>query len=326
MSQIDGKNVLIIGGTGSLGTHLTRRLLSGKDGNPASVSIFSRDEDKQHSMRLEYPDKRLKFIIGDVRDINAVRAALHGADMVFNAAAMKHVPSCEAYPIEAVKTNVLGTINIVETIRGFNIPVETVVGVASDKGAHPCNLYGSTKFTQAAILLNANNYIPDTRFISVCYGNVLASRGSVIPVFQKQIGDGGPVTITDPFMSRFLISLDQAVDTLLEALENAQRGEVYVPIIPSAYVGDIAKVLINGNGIETRIIGKRTGEKMHEVLITEEETERVVRRGDYYVVTQHTQENPVLIKEYNSRDYLISYEELREIFIKQGFVSERVKA
>jgi FlaA1/EpsC-like NDP-sugar epimerase len=321
-NRIDKSKILIIGGTGSLGTTLTRRLLSGKDGNPESVTIFSRDEDKQHSMRLNYPQKKLKFIIGDVRDYDSVFDALDGIDIVFNAAAMKHVPSCEKNVEEAWKTNVEGTQNLINATKRVRRLVSSVIGVSSDKGLEPINVYGLTKALQEKIIMSGNTDCPETRFICVCYGNVMASRGSVIPVFQKQIKEGGPVTITEPNMTRFLISLDRAVDTLLAALNGADKGEIYIPIIKSARVEDIADALIGDRKTEKQIVGIREGEKMDEILITRLDAKKTVQRGEFYVVTRHNQTVPALQGEYNSSDYLMTREELVELLDCHGLLLE----
>lgn len=296
--MLTGKRILITGGTGSLGKVLTRRLLSGEMGTPASILIFSRDEAKQHAMRLEYQHRRaatdeviyhnfqqlLQFQIGDVRDIHSVSAALRDADVVFSAAALKQVPACEYFPFEAVRTNIEGPENIVRVIRENRLAVETVVGVSTDKACKPVNVMGMTKALQERVFLTANIACPDTRFICVRYGNVLASRGSVVPLFHDQITTGGPVTITDAEMTRFLLSLDQAVDTIFAAVREGERGETYIPRVPSARVLDIATALIGKRKIETKVTGIRPGEKLHEILVSEEEAHRTIARGDYYVI------------------------------------------
>jgi len=320
MNQISGKRILVTGGTGSLGSELVKRLLSGQVGAPVSVTVFSRDELKQSQLKAHLQDKRLKFIIGDVRDRATIELALQNIDVLFNAAALKRVETCERFPAEAIKTNCLGTVNIVETIQKYNLPIETVVGVSSDKGCHPVNNYGATKFLQEKILLVANEDCPQTRFVSVCYGNVMASRGSVISVFQEQIKAGGPLTIHEPNMTRFLISLEGAVDTLLEALASAKRGEVYVPIIPASTIGDIADVMIDGRDIEKIYTGVSQGEKMNEVLIIEEETNRVILRNGYYAISPEVQAAPAIHGEYNSNDYLIDKRRLRQIFSDLGLM------
>jgi FlaA1/EpsC-like NDP-sugar epimerase len=295
---LEGKNVLVTGGTGSLGQVLVRRLLSGEIGRPARIVVFSRDEAKQHFMRTEYLrraaatdeviyrgfEEVLQFRIGDVRDLHAVSAALRGADVVFNAAALKQVPTCEYYPFEAVQTNIAGPENIVRAIREQSLPVQTVVGISTDKACKPVNVMGMTKAIQERLFVRANLDCPDTRFVCVRYGNVLASRGSVIPLFHDQIRAGGPVTITTTDMTRFLLSLDDAVDTVFAALREARRGETYIPRAPSALVTDIAALLIGDRPIKTVVTGIRPGEKIHEILVSEEERFRTVDRGRYYAI------------------------------------------
>ena len=229
----EGKRILITGGTGSLGQVLTRRILGGERGAPRKVVVLSRDEAKQHAMRLSYLHQEattdeviyqnfmraLEFRIGDVRDYGDVCSAVRDADIVVNAAALKQVPTCEYFPEQAVLTNCIGPMNIVRAIREHAYPVETVVGVSTDKACKPVSVMGMTKAVQERVFVSANILSPGTRFVCVRYGNVLASRGSVIPLFHEQIRRGGPVTVTRPEMSRFLLSLDLAVDTVLEALE-----------------------------------------------------------------------------------------------------------
>jgi FlaA1/EpsC-like NDP-sugar epimerase len=295
---LKGKNVLITGATGSLGKVLLRRVLSGEAGQVARLVAMSRDEAKQHEIRVEYQKQRsatdeviyrnfmdrLSFRIGDVRDYASVSAALHGIDIVFNAAALKQVPTCEYFPFEAVQTNVVGPENIVRAIRDLRLPVETVVGISTDKAVKPVNVMGMTKALQERIFVRANLELPRTRFVIVRYGNVLASRGSVIPLFHEQIRSGGPVTITDIKMTRFLLSLDDAVDLIFAAVRGAQRGETYIPRVPGARVIDVAKALIGERRIEMVTTGIRPGEKLHEILISEEEAHRTSRRGAFYVI------------------------------------------
>lgn len=295
---LEGKRVLVTGGTGSLGKVLTRRLLTGEIGMPKKITIFSRDEAKQHAMRVEYRHKRaatdeiiyhnveevLNFCIGDVRNYHSLASALRGADVVFNAAALKQVPTCEYFPMEAVSTNVLGPENIVRAIQELNLPVETVVGISTDKAAKPVNVMGMTKALQERMFIQGNMRCPNTRFVCVRYGNVLASRGSVIPLFHEQIRNGGPVTITTADMTRFLLSLDQAVDTVFAAVSEGLRGETYIPRVPAARIQDLAKVLIGKRAIEIKITGIRPGEKVDEILVSEEERYRTISRGKYYVI------------------------------------------
>jgi len=298
VTALAGKRVLITGGTGSLGTVLVRRLLSGELGTPESITVFSRDEAKQHVMRLAHQNQKtatdeviyhnfeqlLRFQIGDVRSYPSIASALRTADVVFNAAALKQVPTCEYFPFEAVQTNIVGAENIVRAIREHELPVETVVGISTDKAAKPVNVMGMTKAIQERLFIRANLDVPGTRFVCARYGNVLASRGSVIPLFLQQIATGGPVTITSVEMTRFLLSLDEAVDTVLAALRDGQRGDLYVPQVPSARVRDIAGVMIGDRPIETVVTGIRPGEKVHEILVSEEEAHRTIARDGYYVV------------------------------------------
>lgn len=256
--NLDNKRILITGGTGSLGQTLVKRLLKCENGRPASVTVFSRDEAKQHYMRLSYlhrehatdeviyenSQKMLQFSIGDVRDYSSILRALRNSDIVFNAAALKQVPTCEYYPFEAVQTNVNGAQNIVRAIRENNLPVEAVVGISTDKACKPVNVMGLTKALQERIFLEANRDNPDTKFVCVRYGNVIASRGSIVPLFVEQIGKGGPVTITLEEMTRFMLSLERAVDTVLAALTEGRAGETYIPQVPAAKVTDIARALM----------------------------------------------------------------------------------
>jgi UDP-glucose 4-epimerase len=275
--MLTNKTVAITGGTGSLGKTLVRRLLTGELGEPAKIIVFSRDEAKQHTMRLLFQKRTvatdeiiyrnfqrlLEFRIGDVRDYASVCSLLQGVDVLFNTAALKQVPACEYFPFEAVQTNICGPQNIVRAIRELRLPIQTVVGISTDKACKPVNVMGMTKALQERVFLRANLDCPGTRFICVRYGNVLASRGSVIPFFHEQIRMGGPVTITTTDMTRFLLSLDDAVSTILAALRTGQRGELYIPRVPSARVVDIAAVLIGNQKIETKVVGIRPREKIH---------------------------------------------------------------
>jgi UDP-glucose 4-epimerase len=304
-----------------------RRLLSGEMGQLQKIIVFSRDEAKQHAMRMTYQQKQavtdeiiyrnfeqlLEFRIGDVRDFHSVAAVLRNTDVVFNTAALKQVPTCEYFPFEAVQTNIVGPENIVRAIRENQLPVETVVGVSTDKACKPVNVMGMTKAIQERVFLCANLDCPATRFICVRYGNVLASRGSVIPLFHDQIRSGGPVTITTSEMTRFLLSLDQAVDTIFAALRGANRGETYIPRVPSARVVDITEALIGNLPIQTSIIGVRPGEKIHEILVSEEEAYRTVVRDGYYAILpilpelRHVAEEAQRLgKEYSSADDIMT--------------------
>lgn len=338
---LDGKRVLITGGTGSLGQALTRRILSKEFGSPEKIIIFSRDEAKQHAMRLNFQHRRvatedivyhnseemLEFRIGDIRDYHSVASALRGVNIIFNAAALKQVPTCEYFPYEAVRTNVEGPENIVRVIRDLDLPVETVVGISTDKACKPVNVMGMTKAIQERIFLTANLQIPRTRFVCVRYGNVLASRGSVVPLFQEQIRVGGPLTITLKEMTRFLLSLDRAVDTIFSAAREGKGGETYVPRVSSARVLDIAKVMIGARDIAIKYTGIRPGEKIDEILISEEECFRTVMRSDYYVILPILPElrgasgaAPTLESEYSSKDNILDLESLRSLLLDAGFV------
>lgn len=343
--MLDNKRVLITGGTGSLGRVLVRRLLSGEMGKPRKIIVFSRDEAKQHFMRLEYMHKRvstdeaiyhnadqmLEFRIGDVRDFSSLAGALHDVDVVFNAAALKQVPTCEYFPYQAVLTNVIGPENLVRAIEELQLPVETVVGVSTDKACKPVNVMGMTKAIQERILVQGNIRCPRTRFICVRYGNVLASRGSVIPLFHEQIRNGGPVTITTPEMTRFLLSLDQAVDTIFAAVKSARPGETYVPRVPSARVIDVASVLIGRRKIEVAITGIRPGEKIHEVLVSEEERFRTVDHGDFYAIAPILPELRLeeqiklpLKEEYSSAGDLMAQDQIATLLHQQKLLVEDV--
>ena len=326
-----GKRILVTGGTGSMGKTFVRRVLSGELGTPKKVIVFSRDEAKQHEMRMDYLHRAvttdevifnnfknvLEFRIGDVRDYGDVCSALKDADIVVNAAALKQVPTCEYFPVQAILTNCIGAHNIVRAIEENSYPVETVIGISTDKACKPVNVMGMTKSLQERILVSANVLNPKTRFVCVRYGNVLASRGSVIPLFHDQIRNGGPVTVTHPKMTRFLLSLDQAVDTVFATLRAAKSGETFIPRAPSASVMNIAKALISDRRIPIRITGVRPGEKLHEVLVSEEEVHHCVKRGAYYVIrpmlpelrSGKAREANALSREYSSGDNVLNLAE-----------------
>ncbi len=334
MTPFEGKQILITGGTGSLGQTLVRRLLSGELGMPSRVIVFSRDEAKQHYMRLDFMHRetatddviyqnsqdRLAFRIGDVRDIKALKSALYGTDVVFNGAALKQVPSCEYFPFEAVQTNVLGAQNLVQAISELGNSVETVVGISTDKACKPINVMGMTKALQERIVLEANRDQNKTRFICVRYGNVIASRGSIVPLFVEQAKSGNPMTVTLPEMTRFLLSLDRAVDTVFAAITDGGRGETFVPKVPSANIVDLAKAIANRDDIEIKFTGIRPGEKIHEIMVSEEECFRTVERGEYYSILPVLPElrlvgefEPALTSEYSSKDDNLAIPALREL-------------
>lgn len=296
--NLTDKRVLVTGGTGSLGQVLVKRLLRGELGAPAKVIVLSRDEAKQHEMRLAYQQLQvstdeviyrnfqqvLEFRIGDVRAFADVAAAMREAHVVIHAAALKQVPTCEYFPEQALLTNCMGAVNVARAITELRLPVEVVVGISTDKACKPVNVMGMTKAMAERIFTAANVLDSRTRFVCVRYGNVLASRGSVIPLFHQQIQRGGPVTVTAKTMTRFLMTLDHAVDTVFEALKHAAPGEVMVPLTPSSYVIDIARALIEDRDIEIRITGVRPGEKEHEILVSDEECRHTYQKGDFYAI------------------------------------------
>lgn len=335
----EGKRILVTGGTGSLGQVLTRRLMSGAEGTPESVTVFSRDEAKQHYMRLDFMQKhaatdevifencrqRLKFMIGDVRDYSSVVRAAKEADIIFAAAALKQVPSCEYFPWEACRTNIEGAENLVRAIAENDLPVETVMGITTDKACKPVNVMGMTKAVQERVYINGNLRAPNTRFICARYGNVLASRGSVVPLFMDQILSGGPVTITTKDMTRFLLTLEDAVDTIFAAVRAATPGETYIPQCPSAKMTDLAEYLIGDRDIETVITGIRPGEKIHEILLCEEESTRTVQGHEgYFALRPMLPElagpvtDPALTGDYSSEHALMTPTELAT------FLEERI--
>jgi len=335
------KKILITGGTGSLGQKLVSRILTGEHGTPSKLTVFSRDEAKQHQMRLEWKHKFaatdeiiyhetnevLEFYIGDVRNLQSVQTALKGVDIVINAAALKQVPTCEYFPFEAVQTNIHGANNIVTAIANDNFRVDTAVGVSTDKACKPVNVMGMTKSIQERIFTEGNLKSSNTRFICTRYGNVLASRGSAIPLFVDQIKKGGPVTITVQEMTRFLMSLDMAIDLIFAAIKSARRGETYIPKVPSAKITDVVDVMIGDRKIEIQYTGIRPGEKTHEVLISEEECYRTIDRGDYFVIQPILPElrssekiDICLNKEYISADDLMNKDEIRELLRKNNLI------
>ena len=342
---LQAKSILIIGGTGSLGKSLIRAILSGAYGKPERVTIFSRDEAKQHEIRMAFRNIKsateeiiyadfeqvLHFQIGDVRDFNAVARAVSRADIVVNASALKQVPSCEYFPHEAVRTNIDGAENIVRAIEMLRLPVETVMGVSTDKACKPVNVMGMTKAIQERIFTKANLRCPDTRFICVRYGNVLASRGSVIPLFREQIRAGGPVTITTREMTRFLLSLRRAVQCVIDAYATAQRGDEYVPRVRSSLILNIATALVGDRGLPIVQVGIRPGEKIHEVLVAEDEVHHYVILDDYYVIKPilpeietHAKNQPMLDREYTSAQNVMSLKETETILRENDLMSNRI--
>jgi UDP-N-acetylglucosamine 4,6-dehydratase len=279
--DISGKTILVTGGTGSFGSKLLEMVLA--DHEPAAVRIFSRDELKQSELRRRFSDHddRIRYLIGDVRDLPRLTRAMRGVDVVIHAAALKQVPICEYNPFEAVQTNVVGAENIVSAAIENDVPL--TIALSSDKAVNPVNLYGATKLCAEKIVTQGNAYSGDSaaRFSNVRYGNVVGSRGSVIPLFKGQ-APSGVLTITDARMTRFWITLEQAVNFVLDSLARMGGGEVFVPKIPSMRVTDIAQAL--APGAEHRIIGIRPGEKLHEVLLTEDESRHSLETAAGFVI------------------------------------------
>ena len=290
MSVFEGKTLLITGGTGSFGNAVANRFLKTDIGE---IRIFSRDEKKQDDMRHEFQVKmpefaeKIKFYIGDVRDINSIKSAMHGVDYIFHAAALKQVPSCEFFPVEAVKTNVLGTDNVLTA--AIDEGVKTVICLSTDKAAYPVNAMGTSKaMMEKVVVAKSRTVSPDkTKICCTRYGNVMCSRGSVIPLWIDQIKKGNPITITDPTMTRFIMSLDEAVDLVLFAFENGVSGDILVQKAPACTIKTQAEAvceLFGGDKEQIKIIGIRHGEKMYETLLTNEECANAIDMGEFYRV------------------------------------------
>ncbi|WP_417412042.1 polysaccharide biosynthesis protein [Hoeflea sp.] len=276
------KTLLITGGTGSFGNAVLKRFL---DTDVGEIRIFSRDEKKQEDMRIAFNNPKLRFYIGDVRDRDSVAQAVKGVNFIFHAAALKQVPSCEFYPMEAVRTNVLGTENVLQAAHDAG--TERVVVLSTDKAVYPINAMGISKAMAEKVMVSKARLQRDneTVFCATRYGNVMASRGSVIPLFVSQIRQGKPLTVTDPHMTRFLMSLEDSVNLVLYAFNNGQQGDIFVQKSPASTVGDLAqalKVLAGRTDLETRLIGTRHGEKLFESLVSREEMARAVDMESYY--------------------------------------------
>ena len=339
--NLEGLNVLITGGTGSLGKAIIRRAMTGEMGKPRKIVVFSRDELKQHEMRIQWHQARdtiedlrdfsptdiLEFQIGDIRMLDTLLPVLRKADIVINTAALKQVPQCEYFPYEAVRTNIEGPYNIIRGIREHSLAVQKVVTISTDKACKPVNVMGMTKALQERLILAGNTDGCNTEFLAVRYGNVIASRGSVIPHFKKQIEAGGPVTITSLDMTRFLLTLDQAVDVVFEALRQGTRGETLVPKVPAARIIDIARAMIGSRNVEIEEIGIRPGEKLDEILLSEEECRRTFERNGHYIINSilplgcaNQAPADVRTSEYTSRENLLSMEELSRLLAGAGYL------
>ncbi|MGW8390332.1 polysaccharide biosynthesis protein [Pseudoduganella sp. HUAS MS19] len=325
------KVLLITGGTGSFGNAVLRRFLRSE---LKEIRIFSRDEKKQDDMRKKYNDPKLKFYIGDVRDYQSVLNAVRGADFIYHAAALKQVPSCEFHPMEAVKTNVIGTENVLEA--AINCGVRRVVCLSTDKAVYPINAMGISKAMMEKVIVAKSRTTCDTTICAVRYGNVMASRGSVIPLFTQQIQAGRPITITDPHMTRFMMTLDDAVDLVLYAFEHASPGEIFVQKAPAATIETLAKALTGLLGVPAHpinIIGTRHGEKLFEVLLSREEMVAAEDLGNYFRVPpdlrdlnygKFVEQGEIKISEaveYNSHNTTrLEVPGMQELLMKLGFI------
>ena len=279
---MENKTLLITGGTGSFGNAVLNRFLH--TDHFSEIRIFSRDEKKQDDMRNQLKNDKLKFYIGDVRDYNSIERAMHGVDYVFHAAALKQVPSCEFFPLEATKTNVFGTQNVIDAATANKI--QKMICLSTDKAAYPINAMGISKALMEKVAIAASRNTKDTTVCLTRYGNVMGSRGSVIPLFLKQIKNGEPITITDPNMTRFLMSLEEAVELVLFAFQQGNSGDLFVNKAPAGTIGDLAQALkeICHADNEIKIIGTRHGEKLYETLCTREEMVKAEDMGDFFRV------------------------------------------
>lgn len=329
---VDGKTILVTGGTGSFGKMLVSKLLTL---NPKEVIIFSRDEDKQGVMRLEHPNEnRLRFVLGDIRDYRSIRQVMRGVDIVFHAAALKWITEVEYNVWEGIKTNVIGAQNIIEAAKDENI--EKVIALSTDKAVEPVNAYGMAKALQERLITTANLYKDGTRtiFVSTRYGNVLGSRGSVVPLFKSLMASGKALTVTDEKMTRFILTLDESVDLVLHALEKGVGGEVFVKKMSAHTIIDLAKVMLESASLgsdKINMIGIRPGEKIHETLISPIESVRTVEDGEFYIILPQ-----IKIPEVDERyvkfsrlpefryssdlTHRINRDELKRILIKEKFI------
>ncbi len=334
--QLKGKTVLVTGGTGSIGSEIVRKLI---ECDVKQVRVFSRDETKQFELahRL-HGDPHIRFLIGDVRDKERLQIAMEGVDVVFHAAALKHVVSCELNPFEAVKTNVQGTQNVISCALAND--VEKVISISTDKAADPTNVMGCAKLLAEKLILASYFYKgkKKTKFCSVRFGNVLGSRGSVIPLFISQIKEGVPVTVTDPEMTRFFMSISQAVDLIFKAGELMKGQEVFILKMPVASIGELSKAVISimqdknkiTDEIAIKVIGKKAGERKHEKLLTWDESETALERDDMYIIRpnveyeifhdfkpeEYPDSRPATVKEYSSKsEKLMSLGEVKNMIL-----------
>ena len=327
--MFDGEKILITGGTGSLGKGLTKRLLSY---NVDSIRIYSRNENQQVKMQSEFDDKRLRFLIGDVRDLSRLTRAMEGIDVVFHTAALKHVPVVEYNPFEAVQTNILGSQNVINASLEEN--VEICVCIGTDKAVAPLNTYGATKLLMEKLFVTAGNYLNPirhkTKFIAVRYGNVLGSNGSIVPKIIEQIKSKKKITITDPNMTRFNITMNQALDLIERAATTGKGGEVFIPKLLAYRLGDLKDVILDlfESKNSTEIIFIRAGEKLHESLLTIDELRStyeskhdyiLIEKKDFLTTADHNYEKTSLTEQYSSNKVkLLTKDELKDILLKEG--------
>ncbi len=344
MSSFSGKTLMITGGTGSFGNAVLNRFL---DTDIGEIRIFSRDEKKQDDMRHEFQAKmpevaeKISFYIGDVRDIQSVRNAMHGVDYIFHAAALKQVPSCEFFPIEAVKTNVFGTENVLTA--AIDAGVKNIVCLSTDKAAYPVNAMGTSKAMMEKVVVAKSRTVKpeNTKICCTRYGNVMCSRGSVIPLWIEQIKQGKPITITEPSMTRFIMSLDEAVDLVIFAFENGISGDILVQKAPACTIEVLAKAVTELFNPETeiKVIGIRHGEKMYETLLTNEECANAIDMGDFYRVPcdsrglnydkyfSNGDKERSTLSEFNSNNtQLLTVEQVKEKLLSLQYIRDELAA
>jgi len=324
--KIENKNIMITGGTGSFGNQIVSKLIKL---NPKRIVIFSRDEKKQYDMKELFKENQdlLDFVIGDVRDYSRVKESMKNIDIVYHAAALKQVPSCEFHPFEAVKTNIIGAENVRNAAIENNVNI--VVAISTDKAVKPVNVMGMTKAVQEKIMLSANNGKYSTKFICVRYGNVIGSRGSVIPLFKKKIEEGKYLPLTSFEMTRFLLTLDEAIDLVFKATFEGEQRQLFVKKMPACYIVDLAKemskALTGKEDYPIREVGIRPGEKIHEVLVSEEEMYRAVETETHYIIYPYGKiKKPRLIKkikEYTSNNtHILDRTELVSLLKKSKWI------
>ena len=342
MSLFTGKTLMITGGTGSFGNAVLNRFLKTDIGE---IRIFSRDEKKQDDMRHEYQAKypkessKIQFYIGDVRSLESCRSAMHGVDYIFHAAALKQVPSCEFFPMEAVKTNIIGTDNVLTA--AIEEGVKSVICLSTDKAAYPINAMGTSKKMEEKVAVAKSRYSKNTKICCTRYGNVMCSRGSVIPLWIDQIRNGQPITITDPSMTRFIMSLDEAVDLVLFAFEHGENGDILVQKAPACTIQTQAEAvceLFGGKKEDIKVIGIRHGEKMYETLLTNEECAQAIDMGKFYRVPcdnrglnydkyfKEGNEKRNTLTEFNSNNTeLLNKEQVKEKLLSLEYIREELK-